>query len=372
VKPAVRLRAGVASSAPASSGHELLARAIQANRTATEQQPVRLSPATTGEATTTCIARSPAMQAAVELAKRVAAFDLPLLVHGETGSGKEVIARLIHDGSPRKRKPLVVVNCAAIPETLAESTLFGHEKGAFTGASARMLGAFERADGGTLFLDEVGELSGPTQADLLRVLESGSFSRVGSSSEIKVDVRVVAATHRSLEEMVVAGRFREDLLYRLNAVVIEVPPLRGRSDDIDALCDAFLAEFSRSAKLERTISEDARQRLRRYAWPGNVRELKNVIERASVLCAAGSIEIEDLPKALQRNSDTEPTLPPLAEEGESQATGSLALKDRVRGFEAELIRDALGRAQGNRSKAAGLLGIPLRTLNHKMKQLGIK
>jgi two-component system, NtrC family, response regulator AtoC len=373
----LQARAGVAAAAGPCSEHELLARAVQASRIATPAERVRIAAQLSADATPTrLVVKSPAMQGMTEMARKVAAFDLPLLIHGETGSGKEVIAHLIHESSPRKRRELVVVNCAAIPESLIESTLFGHEKGAFTGASQRSLGAFERADGGTLFLDEIGELSAAAQADLLRVLETKTFSRVGSTAELSVDVRVLAATHRDLEHMVGNGNFRQDLLYRLNAVVIEVPPLRERPDDVDALTDAFLLEFSRSSKLQRAISPDARRCLRIYRWPGNVRELKNVIERAAVLCRSNVIEPADLPRSVHMPAPAPVpaagSSPPSSSGSEPPGASNLPFKDRMREFEAELIRQALERSDGNRTKTAELLGLPLRTLNHKMKSLGIK
>jgi two-component system, NtrC family, response regulator AtoC len=314
-------------------------------------------------------AKSSAMLETIELARRVATFDVPCLIQGETGSGKEVAARLIHEASARRKRPLVVVNCAAIPDSLAESTLFGHERGAFTGATARALGAFERADGGTLFLDEVGELSPSAQADLLRVLETKTFSRVGSAMEVRVDVRVLAATHRDLETMIAEGTFRRDLFYRLNTVVIEVAPLRRRTSDIEPLAELFLTEIEKKHGQRRTLSDDARACLRGYDWPGNVRELKNVIERAAVLCRSTQIDPQDLPEFVSNPSAVHvqrslATLPP--------PEAALALKDRVRDFEAQLIREALEGASGDRTLTAEMLGIPLRTLNHKIKLLGVR
>jgi two-component system, NtrC family, response regulator AtoC len=371
--PSLRLTAGIAVGTSGGSEHELLARAVQAGRSRTPKHPVGSTDAQSADAgTTVCVTADVAMHEVVETARRAAAFALPLLVRGETGSGKEVVARLIHQSSPRRKKPLVVINCASIPETLVEPTLFGHEKGAFTDARARVKGAFERADGGSLFLDEVGELSSAAQADLLRVLDTGRFSRIGSTTELTVDVRVITATHRNLENMVAAGSFREDLFYRLNAVVIEIPPLRERPGDIDVLAETFLREFARTAKLERRLSEATRRCLREYRWPGNVRELKNVIERSAALSRSDVIEPEDLPKALQRPIDasTVETLPPRTSDTlEIPPPDQAALRDRMKDFEARLIKDALERANGNRAAAAKLLGIPLRTFNHKLKAL---
>jgi two-component system, NtrC family, response regulator AtoC len=365
-----RLTAVVAPFLSGASEHEP-SRAIGAARQGTPQGPVGADAMPAANASpSVCVTVDGRMHKVVETARRAAVFGLPLLLRGETGSGKEVLARLTHESSPRRKNPLVVINCASIPETLVEPTLFGHEKGAFTDARTRVTGAFERADGGSLFLDEVGELSSAAQADLLRVLDTGRFCRIGSTSELTVDVRVITATHRNLEAMVGAGTFREDLFYRLNAIVLELPALRDRRGDIDRLADTFLAEFARTAKLERRLSEAARQRLRAYRWPGNVRELKNVIERSAALCEAAVIEPHDLPKQFQcaRETSGELTLSLHASETEGVPPSEPAdLRERMKRFEARLLEDALRRACGNRAAAARILGIPVRTLNHKLK-----
>ena len=313
---------------------------------------------------------SRAMIALAELTERVAASEITVLVHGETGTGKEVIALLLHQASARAEGPLRSVNCGAMPQTLMEAHLFGHERGAFTGAERTTPGLFEQADGGTLFLDEVGELPASAQAALLRVLESRRVMRVGGQEEIAVDVRLVAATHRDLEAMVAEGSFRQDLLYRLNTMTLTVPPLRERGEDLDALADRFLEEASRDvAGRVRGIDDPARALLRRYPWPGNVRELRNVIERAVVVCEGGRVGVDDLPPQLSHasRSDAPPgSLSPLEVDGDAD------FKERVRAYETQLILDALRRTGGNQTQAAKILRMPLRTLVHKLRSLGIK
>ncbi|MCA9608240.1 MAG: sigma 54-interacting transcriptional regulator [Myxococcales bacterium] len=312
---------------------------------------------------------SPKMQALRDLVERVAAASFPVLVHGETGSGKEVVARLIHQAGPRAEGRMRSLNCGAIPSTLLESTLFGHEQGAFTGAERRAAGVFEQADGGTLFLDEIGELPLPAQAALLRVLETGRLTRVGGTEEIEVDVRLVAATHRDLERMVEEGAFRQDLLFRLNTMTLGVPPLRERPADLDALLDRFLDEASReSGGRVRAISDVAREALRRYGWPGNVRELRNVVERAVVVCVGDTIGLDDLPERVCRPTTPSAPATPMPAEEDDDAD----FRERVRSYETQLILDALQRTQGNQTQAAKLLRMPLRTLVHKIRSYGIK
>jgi len=315
---------------------------------------------------------SPKMLALADLAKRVAASSIPVLVRGETGSGKEVIARAIHQASPRRDARMRSLNCGAIPHTLLESTLFGHEKGAFTGADRQTPGVFEQADGGTLFLDEVGELPAAAQAALLRVLETGRLTRVGGTEEVAVDTRVVTATHRDLDAMVEAGQFRQDLLFRLNTMTLEVPPLRERTEDLDALVERFLEEACREAGGgTRLLSDVARDALRAYEWPGNVRELRNVIERAVVVCAGDTIGLDDLPERVRAPSI--PSAPPLpGGVPPTDAPEAADFKERVRAYETQLILDALQRTGGNQTQAAKLLRMPLRTLVHKIKSYGIK
>jgi len=306
---------------------------------------------------------SPAMHALFDMVQKVARSTIHVLIHGETGTGKELIARAIHQRGPRAAGPMRAINCGAIPPTLLESVLFGHEKGAFTGADATRSGLFEQAAGGTVFLDEVGELPAPAQAALLRVLETRCVVRVGTTEERPVDVRVVAATHRDLEAMAKRGDFRLDLFYRLNGVLLEVPPLRDRREEILPLAEHFLREASAASGAGvTTIDPGAGRRLRDHSWPGNVRELRNVIERAVVLASSDAIEPGDLPDELRRGLSS----PPPAEQPD------LKFKDRIKQYELELIVDALERSEGNQTAAAKLLGMPLRTLVHKIKSYGIK
>jgi transcriptional regulator with PAS, ATPase and Fis domain len=267
------------------------------------------------------------------------------LIIGETGTGKELVARALHQASSLAHKPFVAVNCAAITETLLESELFGHEKGAFTGAENRRRGFFEQADTGTIFLDEVGELAPSAQVKLLRVLQQREVVRVGGSQPIKIDVRVIAATHRDLAAMVKQGHFREDLYYRLNVVTIQVPPLRNRMDDLPALAQHLVEKYSTSCNRSvRGVSRDAMECMRLYAWPGNIRELENVIERAVVLGSSDTILPEDLPETLFE-------APAITSSGVPNFHASVAQHKR------DIILRAVQQAQGNLSEAARLLGL---------------
>jgi two-component system response regulator AtoC len=297
--------------------------------------------------------------------QRAARADVPLLILGETGSGKEHVARTFHRIGPRKDRDFVAVNCAAIPASLIESTLFGHERGAFTGATARAIGMFERANGGVLFLDEIGDLGSGSQAALLRALETRTIARDGSTSEIPVDVRIVAATHCDLEDMVEEGTFREDLFFRLNTIRVEVPPLRERPDEIEPLVNLVLAGARRewSVRADR-VSPEAMQAIRNYSWPGNVRQLRHAIERAALLGNGESITTDDLPDYVvddKRASGVSVTV---------DGSIELALKQQLRRFERALIEEALRRTGGNRQLAAKLLRIPLRTLFRKIRTPG--
>ncbi|MEO7327326.1 MAG: sigma 54-interacting transcriptional regulator [Minicystis sp.] len=315
------------------------------------------------------ISRSPALRPVLETAARLARSPIPVLLQGETGSGKEVLSRLIHESGPRKGKPLISVNCGAIPASLVESTLFGHERGAFTGAAQQQKGIFEAGDGGTVLLDEVGELPATVQAALLRVLETKRIVRVGSTREIEVDVRVIAATHRDLEAMCAAGTFRQDLYYRLNAMVLTLPPLRARREDIAPLAAHFLALANQSN--ERTIKgfdAEALALLDRYAWPGNVRELRNAVERAVVIADGDLVTPRDLPERL-RAKGAEPAAP---EKGAPATASTGSLKERLERFERDTLVEALRETGGNQTGAAKLLDVPLRTLQHKIKSFGIK
>lgn len=312
---------------------------------------------------------SPAMRRLYELVTRSARTTLPVLIQGETGSGKELVAQAVHARSPRAKGQFKALNCATIPTNLIESVLFGHERGAFTGADRQAQGIFEQAQGGTVFLDEVGELAPQAQAALLRVLEARRIVRVGGTKEIEVDVRVVAATHRDLAAMVAAGSFREDLMFRLDALTLRVPPLRERTEEIGPLAEVFLAraraEWGSTAS---SLSDDALDALLAYSWPGNVRQLKNVMERAVAVCAGELVELEDLPEHVW--TDPRESLMPSAP-GVSVAAGFKSLPDRVREFEVGLIREALEKAHGNQAQAARILGLPRRTLANKVHAYGV-
>jgi two-component system NtrC family response regulator len=307
------------------------------------------------------IGESGRMQEVLALVSRVAPSDATVLIRGESGTGKELIARAIHFNSPRAEKPLVTLNCAAIPEQLLESELFGHEKGAFTGATAQRRGRFETADGGTIFLDEIGDLSPALQVKLLRVLQEREFERLGSSRSITVDVRVLAATHRNLEEALKAGTFREDLYYRLNVVTIQIPPLRERREDIPPLLEHFLEKFAKKNRQPVPgLTAAARDALLKYEYPGNVRELENMVERAVLLCRGSVIDLEDLP-ATARPGSRDP-----------DATPAGPLPDVLEAIERQAIRAALARHDGVQTRAADELGISERVLRYKMKKYRIE
>ena len=334
-----------------------------------------------------------------KLIGKVAGSDASVLVSGESGTGKELVAEAIHRASPRNPHPLIKVSCAALPETLLETELFGHEKGSFTGAMTMRKGRFEIADKGTIFLDEIGEMTLGTQTKLLRILQEHEFERIGSNTPIKVDIRVIAATNRDLAEEVDRNRFREDLYYRLNVIHIHMPPLRDRKEDIPALVEHFLAKYRWSADaIPTTITEEALERLVAYDWPGNVRELENAIERAVVLSRGQPITVDQLPfdsqKAPRGNGrkpaasrageaeDAGDGLEPVAAGGKrTDASGNGAATDngegtgpfkkRVSALERRLILEALERAGGNRTRAAEELGIYRRLLYAKMREYGL-
>jgi Nif-specific regulatory protein len=299
------------------------------------------------------------MRQVYEEMARVAGTNTTVLIRGESGTGKELIAQGIHYHSPRAKKPFIKVNCAALPETLVESELFGHERGAFTGAASRKKGRFELANGGTLFLDEIGELSPAIQVKLLRVLQEREFERVGGTEVVKVDVRVIAASNRDLEKALAGGSFRDDLYYRLNVFPIFIPPLRARKADVLPLADHFAEKYAREhGKSIKRISTPAIDLLSSYHWPGNVRELENTIERAVLMADGEVIHGHHLPPTLQT----------------AEATGtvvSTSLSTAVEAFERNLIEDALKSTLGNRSKAARLLSTTERVISYKVKKYGI-
>jgi transcriptional regulator with GAF, ATPase, and Fis domain len=294
-----------------------------------------------------------------ELLQMVSPTEATVLLLGETGTGKELVAQAIHRNSARANAPFVVVNCAALPETLLESELFGHERGAFTGATHRKDGRFVMAHQGTLFLDEVGELSLPLQAKLLRVLQNREFEPLGSTRTVKVDARIITATNRDLERMVREGRFREDLYYRLNVFPVVLPPLRERQEDLPALAEYFLQKFSQKNRREGiSLAPEVLEAFRRYPWPGNIRELENVMERAVILCQGTAITVENLPPAMQLRGEW----PGGGEEKELE----LAEYERL------MISRTLELVAGQRRQAAEILGISLDELNLKIRSYGLE
>jgi two-component system, NtrC family, response regulator AtoC len=319
------------------------------------------------------IVADPQMRRVFELVRKVADHPITVLISGETGVGKEVVASAIHHASQRRGGPFVRLNCASLPETLLESALFGHEKGAFTGADRRSQGYFEAAHGGTLFLDEIGEISPSTQAKLLRVLESRRFIRVGGTDELEVDVRVICATHRDLEAASRRGDFRSDLFFRISAFTILVPPLRDRAAEIVPLAERFLHETSRGRRAP-ALSPAAASALQRYAWPGNVRELRNAIERALVLHSGGVIELEDLPDAVREPPRGAAREEPAAGEGPSDGpdTGPGDVREHVAALERAAIISALEASAGNQTEAAKRLGMTRRTLIYRMEKHRLK
>jgi len=328
---------------------ELLLSVQQATGLA-ESAPIKLS--ADKELPGQVIARSPLMQAVFRDASLIAGSETRILLTGESGVGKEVLADVIHGWSSRSAGPLVKVNCAAIPETLLESELFGHEKGAFTGATAKRIGRFEQANGGTIFLDEIADMSPPLQAKLLRVTQDGHFSRVGSNAELQTNARILAATNRNLEEEVKAGRFREDLFYRLNVMELNIPALRERPEDILPLASRFVGEFTRD---KGRISASAADCLGRYCWPGNVRELRNAVERAALLAHGELIFPEHLPAKVRAPA----TLPPPAGPADAERLGEI---------ERQAIVQALRKHNFNRTETAKALGISRRALIYKLQR----
>ena len=316
------------------------------------------------------VARDPAMQAVLSLADQIAPSDASILITGESGVGKEVMARYVHQKSRRAQRPFISVNCAAIPENLLESELFGHEKGAFTGAVARRIGKFEEADGGTLLLDEISEMDGRLQAKLLRAVQEREIDRVGGSRPVKIDIRILATSNRDLAQAVREGTFREDLLYRLNVVNLRLPPLRERPGDVLALSEYFVKKYSAANAVPfRPLSIQARHRLATHRWPGNVRELENAMHRAVLLSTGAEIE-----EFAIRLPDGQPMS--AAPEAQTARVASMAAEAAQRNFvgqtvaevEQQLIIDTLSHCLGNRTHAANILGISIRTLRNKLKE----
>ncbi|MEW6160047.1 MAG: sigma-54 dependent transcriptional regulator [Verrucomicrobiota bacterium] len=340
------------------------------------------------------VGRSEAMQNVFKLIGQLAASDATALITGESGTGKELVARAVYHHSPRSDKPFLAINCAAIPENLLESELFGHEKGAFTGAVAQRIGKFEQCNGGTIFLDEIGDMTLPTQTKILRVLQDGAFERVGGNQPVRVDVRIIAATNKPLEKAVAQREFREDLFYRLNVVRIQIPPLRERREDIPLLVNYFLKKISEQQKRPpKSISAETIRALENYGWPGNVRELENVIHRATVVAKGDAILLSDLPAEILAGSTPRaeavaagtPATPPVAalpSEGTADLSSLArtlfrwARQDKqlkiIPAVERELIINALAETKGNQVQAAKLLGITRATLRKRVEKFGIK
>jgi Nif-specific regulatory protein len=305
------------------------------------------------------VGSSGGMRQVYEQISQVAGTNTSVLIRGESGTGKELIAHAIHYNSPRAKKPFVKVSCAALPETLIESELFGYEKGAFTGAQSRKIGRFELAEGGTLFLDEIGDLNLATQIKLLRVIQEREFERLGSTETIKIKVRLITATNKDLEKAITEGTFREDLYYRLNVFAIFVPPLRERKPDVMALADYFLEKYTKEhSKNIKRISTPAIDMLMSYHWPGNIRELENAMERSVLICDGNVIHAHHLPPTLQT--------------AESSGTiMKVSLNEAIASYEKDLIQDALKTTRGNCRKAARLLNATERILNYKVKKFAI-
>ncbi len=339
---------------------------------------LELGPETAKITNDAIVGQSPAMQQLYKAIGRVAATDATILIRGESGTGKELVARAIYQHSRRDQQPLVVVNCAAIPETLLESELFGYEPGAFTGATTRRIGKFEQAHRGTIFLDEIGDIPLMVQAKILRVLQDRTFERLGNNAVLQSDARVLCATNRDLEQAMTAGHFREDIYHRLNVVTLLLPPLRERREDIPRLVEYFLNRHSRTAGVEKPpLAREALDVLVNYAWPGNVRELEHLVQRLIIFTGGYTIQAEDLLPALQ--SDPHSHVSPsgedqwlsLIQEHLSSHQGDRAGDELLEKVEKLMIGEALRRSQGNRTQAALLLGMPRPTLHARMQKYGL-
>ncbi|MCC7263351.1 MAG: sigma-54-dependent Fis family transcriptional regulator [Candidatus Latescibacteria bacterium] len=343
------------------------------------QRQVAFDPATPPDAGDALVGQSPLMQEVYKQIGRVAQTDAAVLIRGETGTGKELVARAIYQHSRRHAAPLLMINCAAIPETLLETELFGHEKGAFTGALSRRVGRFEQASGGTLFLDEIGDISPATQAKILRVLQDQQFDRLGGHEPVRTDVRLLAATNRNLEDAIAAGQFREDLYYRLKVVAIDLPPLRERREDIPKLTEYFVARFARQLKIDPpSLSEEALALLYSHPWPGNVRELEHCLHRALIATGGYPIQAEDLrralgptPAAADRVAASEDLVLQIREYLKSHS-GPATHERFLEQVDKLLVAEALRQTKGNQTQAAKLLGLTRPTLQAKMNKHGLR
>jgi DNA-binding NtrC family response regulator len=338
---------------------KVVSKALETQKLLAENQRLREALQDRGP-TGRIIGRGPALLKVIHLIDQVAPMKSTVLLSGESGVGKELIAEAIHHQSPRRPKPLVKLNCGALPEGLIESELFGHEKGAFTGAIQQRKGRFELADGGTIFLDEISEMPPATQVKLLRVLQEGEFERVGGTQTFKADVRVIAATNRNLEDEVAEGRFRKDLFYRLNVIHMVIPPLRDRVEDIPLLALHFLDKFClENDRPPMGFSPEAMRALKTYAWPGNVRELQNVVERAVALCTSNMVDFEDLPDEIRRHSPEDDKI-------------VLPVGSSMEEIERQAIIQTLKKTGGDKELTARLLGIGLATLYRRLKEMELK
>ena len=358
---------------------QTIAKALEAARLM--QGRLALNPETAAPPSDAIVGRSPAMQQLYKAIGRVAPTDATVLIRGESGTGKELVARAIYQHSRRSQSPLVVVNCAAIPETLLESELFGYEPGSFTGAMTRRIGKFEQAHGGTILLDEIGDIPLMVQAKILRALQDRTFQRLGGNETLQSDVRVLCATNRDLERAIAAGGFREDLYHRVNVVTLHLPPLRQRQDDIPALVDYFLNRFARAAGIERPpLAQNALDALMNYSWPGNVRELEHLIQRLMIFTGGYTIQAHDLPWNLR--TDPQAAANEIDPSSEDQWLGLIrahlasyagnhACEELLEKIERLLIVEALRRSQGNQTHAARLLGLPRPTLHARMQKYGM-
>jgi DNA-binding NtrC family response regulator len=315
------------------------------------------------------IGRSAAMRKAFEMADRVAATDSTVLILGESGTGKDLLAQEIHARSPRDGRPYIAVNCAALPETLIESELFGYERGAFTGAAQQKKGRFEQAHGGTLFLDEIGDMNPVTQSKVLRALENRTIERLGGTQSIPVDVRVISATHRNLPLAIRDGKFREDLFYRLRVVTVELPPLRAHKEDIPVLVDAFLQLHGTRLGRSVRLTKEALATLERYDWPGNIRELKNAVERGMVLSRGEELGVNDLPEEVVKGS---PVLPKSGHDHDDHGLNEKDFREAKRKFEVAYLRRQLAAHRWNISRTAANIGLHRQSLQERLRELGIR